>query len=239
MQVSLHVATQVSLDLSGNIVTWRSIRQSIVAKCTAKAELIASSEGAEQCFTLPVNQLHYLVVWDHCQTIDADALTKWLGANVSLKIKAALRLTGLADVESDADAEQLKSMKRLPSACALIMANEFASTMTSGGSCACSLKTLSLSSDGSDLFPLTLLRPSLLWSSGQEPASHCPQRLRDSQLCLNMSHAGTNVANCCMALTLIQMILALQQKIDVLDSELIIVENIPETVLQCCREEVS
>eukprot|EP00971_Amphidinium_carterae_P195163 3872893-Amphidinium_carterae.1 len=52
-----------------------------------------------------------------------------------------------------------------------------------------------------------------------------------------LSEAGTTVANCCMALTLNQMIQAMQQEIDVLDSELTIIESIPETVPQRCRDE--
>eukprot|EP00971_Amphidinium_carterae_P285116 5659666-Amphidinium_carterae.1 len=40
---------------------------------------------------------------------DADALTKRLGANMSGKIKASLRLTGVVDVETGVvDAEPLK-----------------------------------------------------------------------------------------------------------------------------------
>eukprot|EP00971_Amphidinium_carterae_P328648 6460634-Amphidinium_carterae.1 len=50
-------------------------------------------------------------------------------------------------------------------------------------------------------------------SKPHRPASLLPHRHRDSQLSLNMSQAGTNVASCCMALTLNQMILVVSKRL--------------------------
>eukprot|EP00971_Amphidinium_carterae_P211536 4197443-Amphidinium_carterae.1 len=65
-------------------------------------------------------------------------------------------------------------------------------------------------------------------------ACECPPAPLDNRSGVHWTCAWRNNG---MALTLNQMIQTVQQEIDVLDSELIIVENIPATVLQRCRDE--
>eukprot|EP00971_Amphidinium_carterae_P073235 1448062-Amphidinium_carterae.1 len=147
--VLIHDGGVASCKTIGNIITWRSNRQSIVAKSTAGSELIASftillSEitakpsqvelGLDNTAALSMIQkvdasafrtrfisirAHWLansgIATRYVATDlqDADALTKGSGANMSSKIKASLRLTGVvADVETGVvDAEPLKSTK--------------------------------------------------------------------------------------------------------------------------------